>query len=81
MWEATHAAKVKDFLVSRGQYMSSDNYYTIILQRQMSLFFKHHSSEDALSSPESPLEQALIYAAICSVLQYKTKENSENLRL
>ena len=44
-------------------------------------FFKHRSHEDALSSPQSPLEQPLTYAAVCSVLQHTATENSENLRL
>ena len=33
-----HAAKVKPFFVSRGQYVSSVSSYTIILPRQMSFF-------------------------------------------
>ena len=53
----------------------------IILPRQMSFFFKHRSLKDALSSPDSPMEQAFTYAAVCSVLQYTATETSQNLRL
>jgi hypothetical protein len=81
MWSATHAAKVKAFLVSREQYMSSDNFYTIILPRQVSFFFKHRSLEDALFSPDAPLEQPFTNAAVCSVLQHTTTENGDKLRL
>ena len=68
MWKATHTAKVKVFLVSREQYVLSDNSYIIILPLEIS-FFKHRSLEDVLSSPDAPLQQALTYAAVGSVLR------------
>ena len=74
MWKATHTAKVKFFLVSREQYMSSDNSYIIILPLQIS-FFKHRSLEYVLSSPDAPLQQAFTYAAVGSVLRvYKDRK-------
>jgi len=78
MWNAKHAAKGKAFLVSREQYMSSDNAYTIIIPPQVS-FFEHRSLEDALSFPEAPLEHPLTNAAVRSALQYTTTENNKNL--
>ena len=68
MWKATHTAKVKVFLVSREQYVLSDNSYIIILPLQIS-FFKHRSLEYVLSSSDAPLQQVFTYAAVGSVLR------------
>jgi hypothetical protein len=68
VWKAKHAAKVKAFFVSRGQYMASSNSCTRILSRHMSNV-KHRSVKDALFYPEAPLKQAPTYAAIDSLLR------------
>jgi hypothetical protein len=80
MRKATHTAKVKAFLVSREQYMSSYNSYTIILPFQ-TYFFKHRSLEDVLSSPDAPLQQALITLLVVQYCVYTRTGNNENLRL
>jgi hypothetical protein len=73
MCKATHAAKVKVFIVSRGQYMSSDNSYTIILPSQMPIF-KHCPPKAALSSAEAPLEQPLTAVAVFSTAAHNNRK-------
>jgi hypothetical protein len=79
MWKATHAAKVEVFLVSREQYMSTNNSYPSMPNVIFSLNI-------LLSKTLCPLlnlrwNNRLLNAVVCSVLQYTTTENSENLCL